>query len=170
MTFTGEARARQKWPLLDPEIQAALFPIPRSSYTFARRVFAHIDASGDCWEWDGATTHGYGVINRGGKGAGTMTAHLAVWQMLVGPIPEGMHYDHLCRNRRCVNPDHAEIVTPEENKRRGYGPAAVNARRKVCDKGHPLDGVRKTSGGMSRYCLTCDRAGQRARYALRKAA
>lgn len=160
----GRRRGIRKWAPLEPWIQAALHPMPGTSDTFARRVFSHIDASGDCWEWDAATTMGYGVINRGGKGAGTMSAHLAVWNLLVGPIPEGMEYDHLCRNHRCVNPDHAEIVTPAENKRRGYSPPALLARQKTCSKGHPFDGRRKRG---ERYCKRCDREGQRTRYARR---
>jgi len=149
------------WPLLDPEIEACLLPVADTSPTFARRVFSYIDASGDCWEWTGTPrNNGYGAINRGSNDAGDILAHRAVWELLVGPIPDGMHYDHLCRNRSCVNPDHGEIVTPEENKRRGYSPAALNSRREVCDTGHPLDG-KKARGG--RYCKTCNRDGERRR-------
>src|SRR5690242_8305886 len=116
-------------------------PVPGTSATFAARVFRYIDASGDCWEWTGATNKGYGVIGRGGRGMGLAQAHRAVWELLVGPIAEGMEWDHLCRNHACCNPDHGEIVTPEENKRRGFGPGVLNAKRTVCDSGHPLDGT-----------------------------
>ena len=161
------ARRREgtrKWPLPDPAITVGLFQVPGTSRTFARRVFAHVDASGDCWEWRGAKTNGYGVINRGGKGAGNEQAHRAVWLLLVGPIPEGMHYDHLCRNRSCVNPDHGEIVTPEENKRRGFGPAVLCSLRDECEFGHPLDGMRRRGDYTYRYCIACDRDQQRRRY------
>jgi len=154
------------WPPPDPDILVGLLEVPDTSPTFARRVFAHVDASGDCWEWRGAKTYGYGVINRGGKGAGTMAAHRAVWSLLIGPILDGMEYDHLCRNHGCVNPDHGEIVTPAENKRRGFSPPALCGRRKACEFGHPLDGVRGTRGGKrtERYCLTCNRERGRAAY------
>ena len=72
---------------------------------------------GDCWRW---TAHlnptGYGVAalrhNR------TALAHRTVHELLVGPIPEGMTIDHLCRVKSCVNPEHMEIVTRGENTRR----------------------------------------------------
>ena len=38
--------------------------------------------------------------------------------LAVGPIPDGREIDHLCRNHRCVNPDHLEPVTHLENMRR----------------------------------------------------
>ena len=155
----------RKWPLPDPDITTGLFHVPGTSPTFPLRVFAHVDASGDCWEWRGAKTNGYGVINRGGAGAGNEQAHRAVWLLLVGEIPDDLQLDHLCRNRGCVNPDHLEPVTAEENKRRGYSPPALCARRAVCDNGHPLDGRRKRG---ERYCKTCVLDQQRRRYHERK--
>lgn len=134
-------------------------PVPRTSATFAARVFSFVDASGDCWEWTGARDpKGYGVVGRGPRDSGKMQAYCAVWQLLVGPIPEGMQYDHLCRNHSCVNPDHGEIVTLEENLRRGYGLSALCSKRSTCGKGHPLDGTKKgRNGRLHRYCLTCAR-------------
>lgn len=157
---------------LDPEVAALLLPVPRTSATFAERVFSYIDFSGDCWEWTGTKDDGYGVIGRGGRGTGTMPAHCAVWSLLVGAIPDGMHYDHLCRNHGCVFPGHGEIVTPEENKRRGYGIAVLYAKRTVCNFGHPLDGRRRDSksGKIIRYCKTCAREKSLKRYYDLKAA
>lgn len=142
--------------------------IPRASGTFAERVFTNVDASGDCWEWTGTLDDaGYGILGRGRRGSGNIPAHCAVYQLLVGPIPDGMHYDHLCRNHACVNPDHGEIVTPEENKRRGYGIARLHAQRTHCGKGHPLDGMTggRGSARKHRYCKTCKREDTRARRA-----
>jgi hypothetical protein len=141
--------------------------VPGASSTFPERVFSKIDIA-DCWEWTGATDRkGYGVIGKGRRGAGNMPAHCAVWSLLVGPIPSGMHFDHLCRNHSCVNPDHGEIVTPEENKRRGYGIGVLYAKRDSCKYGHPLDGVLGGRGGKEtcRYCKTCarERAAERHR-------
>jgi hypothetical protein len=156
---------------LDPEIAALLLPVPGTSPSFAERVFTYVDASGDCWEWTGTKDDGgYGVIGRGGRGSGNMPAHCAVWLLLVGPIPEGMQYDHLCRNHGCVFPGgHGEIVTPEENKRRGFSPPVLYSLRETCESGHPLDGRLGGRGGKARhrYCKTCARDRQAAVNALK---
>ena len=144
---------------LDPEIAALLLPVPGTSESFAERVFTYVDATGDCWEWTGAKQQGYGAIGKGGRGTGVMGAHCAVWSLLVGPIPEGMQYDHLCRNHGCCNPDHGEIVPPEINKARGFSPAVLYSKRETCEFGHPLDGRLGGRGGKvtCRYCKTCAR-------------
>jgi len=46
-------------------------------------------------------------------------AHRAFYERYRGPIPDGLHLDHLCRNPPCVNPDHLEPVSNAENLRRG---------------------------------------------------
>lgn len=72
---------------------------------------------GDCWEWTGSLTQaGYGHMSVDGKLDYT---HRIVWELLVGPIPEGLVIDHLCRNRACCNPDHLEPVEQAVNVRRG---------------------------------------------------
>jgi hypothetical protein len=71
----------------------------------------------DCWEFQGAIdTYGYGVVQLRQKKTGK--AHRAVYEAMVGPIPEGLTIDHLCRTTSCVNPDLMEPVTAEENSRR----------------------------------------------------
>ena len=151
--------------VLPPGIADLLLSVPNTSPSFPARVFSCVDSSGDCWEWTGTLDDaGYGVIGRGARGAGNMLAHRAVWELLVGPIPPGMQRDHLCRNHACVTPDHGEIVTPAENKRRGYSMAVLYAKRADCNYGHPLDGVTRTAGGTLRYCKTCAREKSRARY------
>lgn len=153
------------WPPLDPEFQALLLPVPGTNHTFARRVFAYVDACGDCWEWTGTLRDdGYGTIGKGGRSSGPMVAHRAVWLLLVGAIADGMVFDHLCRNRSCVNPDHGEIVPPGENTKRGYGASHRFGKRKNCDYGHPLDGIRGQRNKTYRYCKTCRREKEAARY------
>jgi hypothetical protein len=64
-----------------------------------------------------------------------------VRELLVGPVPDGLVLDHLCRRKHCVNPDHTEPVTQAENIRRSpTTPAARNARMRLCKYGHPLRG------------------------------
>lgn len=75
-----------------------------------------------CWVWTGAVcpTTGYGTV-------GTSSAHQRSWELLVGPVPDGLVLDHLCRVRHCVNPDHLEPVTQRENVRRGIAARAMEA-------------------------------------------
>ena len=69
-----------------------------------------------CVEFTGAiSSTGYGHVLRDGKMVGV---HRAAYELLVGPIPDGLHIDHLCYNRPCVNPTHLEPVTMQENLRR----------------------------------------------------
>jgi hypothetical protein len=102
------------------------------------RIAAKIKAEGDCWQWTGAYAgKGYGGTWLNGR---HYRAHRAVWELLVGPISEGMTLDHLCRNRRCVNPAHLEPVAMRENIMRGEGVGARNARKTHCPLGHPYEG------------------------------
>ena len=81
-----------------------------------QRVLSKVarDANG-CWLWTGALLDGYGIVKVGG---GVRRAHRVVFEFERGPIPDGLELDHLCRVRRCVNPDHLEPVTKAENIRR----------------------------------------------------
>lgn len=112
-----------------------------------------------CWEWTAARQpSGYGVLRVLGK---TVRAHRYVYESTFGPIEEGLELDHLCRNPPCVNPDHLEPVTHEENMRRG---AAYWDRPKpsidasTCPNGHEMTSGNtyvKPSGGAR--CKECGR-------------
>lgn len=81
----------------------------------------------DCWLWTGTMSRtGYGRVSIGGREIG---AHRAVYEALVGPVPDGMQLDHLCRVTQCVNPDHLEPVTIGENIRRGHSARGVTGGR-----------------------------------------
>src|ERR1019366_9702648 len=80
-----------------------------------------------CWEWMGAKREGYGQVWGGSRHLAPsgrysylpISATRYSYERFVGPIPKGLHLDHLCRNRGCVNPEHLEPVTCQENIRRG---------------------------------------------------
>jgi HNH endonuclease len=124
------------------------------------RLWAKIDATGPCWLWTGALdTHGYGHVCRDGR---DLQTHRAVYEILVGPIPPGLTLDHLCRVRRCCNPDHVEVVTRTENLQRSPIALAGRPRQTHCARGHELnaDNIYRNTRG-SRQCKTC--AKERAR-------
>lgn len=85
------------------------------------RVIARTDFTDDCWIWTGGCYgSGYGQISEWrDRKPFKYTIHVYMWELLVNPVPEGLELDHLCRVRRCWNPDHLEPVTHLENVRRG---------------------------------------------------
>jgi hypothetical protein len=104
------------------------------------RFWEKVDRTGDCWVWTAATVRdGYGCIGDGAPSRRVLDAHRLAYQWLKGPIPEGLELDHLCRNRRCVNPDHMEAVTHRENMWRGNAPTVAQAKQTHCKRGHPFD-------------------------------
>lgn len=127
--------------------------------TLDTRFFDKVDASASCWLWKASINGGgYGQFRLDGK---LRKAHRVAWEMLVGPIPEGRHLDHLCRVRNCVNPDHLEPVTQAENIRRG-NVGKHNPVKTHCPQGHEYAGdntYRKPPG--YRECRTCNRERQR---------
>lgn len=115
-----------------------------------------------CWEWTGDVGgHGYGQFWRDG----TARAHRVAYELLMGPIPDGLILDHLCRNTVCVNPDHLEPVTHAENRRRARSKGAH------CKRGHLMDSantVRRPDGKGS-TCRRCTRQAERERRARQRA-
>lgn len=126
-------------------------PIPPLTESQHINFWAKVDPTGFCWNWTASVCKwGYGQfnVNRTGK---KMQAHRIAYTALVGTIPEGLELDHLCRNTSCVNPDHLEPVTREENQARipeqirfgarpkGWLPSWVTSGKNVtgfCKHGH----------------------------------
>lgn len=122
-----------------------------------------VDPTTDCWHWNGHVDRktGYGYAWKNGVG-GHAFAHRQFYMLHVGPVPEGLVLDHLCRNRGCVNPDHLEPVTQRVNTLRGIGPSAQLAAQTHCKRGHELAGANLylTPEGW-RQCRTCRNECQR---------
>lgn len=121
-----------------------------------------INQSG-CWEWQGyRNEEGYGKL---GVDSTVVRAHRWAYEHYKGSIPEQLQLDHLCRVRHCVNPDHLEPVTNQENVIRGEHPWVIIRRSGLCQRGHPQNEentyYRKDRPG-AKQCRICRRelAGQ----------
>jgi hypothetical protein len=100
----------------------------------------------ECVLWQGALDRdGYGKRMVQGK---TVAVHRWAYERANGSIPAGMEIDHLCRNRRCYNPEHLDAVTQRENRRRA-------AWRQSCIHGHVLTAENTLWHGDRRRCRTC---------------
>jgi hypothetical protein len=127
------------------------------------------DALG-CWPWKAAIgPAGYGVIGLGTREEGVEGAHRVAYRLCIGEIPDKLVIDHLCRNRRCVNPSHLELVTQTENKLRGIGACAVNAVKTHCKNGHAFSLENTVLEKKGRKCRTCRAAVNRATNERRRA-
>lgn len=121
--------------------------------TSEERFWPNVQPTGFCWLWTaGQNGAGYGSFSFEGRDS---LAHRVAYELLVGPIPEGLVLDHLCRITLCVNPDHLDPVTQAVNMERGRVRAAKRAITH-CPSGHEYAGrnlYTPPAGG--RYCRTC---------------
>ena len=122
-----------------------------------RRLFAKFLVGDGCWTWTASkATKGYGHIKWEGR---LQPAHRVVYRVFIGPIPEGLTLDHLCRNRACVNPAHLEPVTIVEN-------IARRPFKTHCKRGHAFDEENTYHFGPDKKWRLC-RACVRLKYAER---
>jgi hypothetical protein len=140
------------------------------------RFWRHVDKRGadECWPWlSTKSDDGYGKF-RAVAGQPKVMAHRYAYELLVGPIPEGLQIDHVrargCIRKDCVNPAHLEPVTALVNNHRSDNLTAVNAAKQTCPRGHAYDRryVRK-DGRRERVCSTCQLEAQRRHYARARA-
>ncbi len=116
-----------------------------------------LDKETGCWNWRGATAHGYGSI----WSAVTRRdeeAHRVSYELYRGPIPAGLHLDHMFRcGRQCINPWHLEAVTQAENNRRSDRMVRLQRAKTHCPKGHPYDEANTywLKNPRRRDCRTC---------------
>lgn len=70
-------------------------------------------SSTGCWLWKASCTDGYGRVSINGK---MLKAHRVSWYIAGYTIPNRLIIRHKCRSRHCVNPDHLETGTRQENE------------------------------------------------------
>ena len=128
--------------------------------TTPERFWTKVEFTDTCWLWTGAKTNkGYGnfAVESERKWVG---AHRYAYEFCVGPIPGGLHIDHLCRVPLCVLPEHLEPVTVRENLRRGINGILTTH----CPQGHAYDEANtrwRKHRTASRACRACDRGKKR---------
>ncbi len=140
------------------EAEGLAFPLSGNEKLIESRFWAQVTPTGFCWEWDGRkqkkTGHGRYQVSR----EKSVAAHRHSYETLVGPIPDGLTLDHLCRNPPCVNPDHLDPVTNAVNVLRGFGITAMQKRQTHCKHNHEFtaENTYTTKRGI-RQCRECHR-------------
>lgn len=143
------------------------------------RILRHIAIQPNgCWWWMngfGQVPAGYGLITIDGA---QLRAHRVVYEIYIGPIPDGLVLDHTCHDpktcdggktcphRRCVNPAHLEPITREENVRRGCGPQSWYEQRRSmthCKRGHEYTPETMKVYDGCRQCFLCQNERRRQR-------
>ncbi len=121
----------------------------QSKLTPEQRFWNKVDPcrTDGCAIWMARIHDGYGRFYLNGK---EIQAH----HFLVGEAPAGLEWDHLCRVRSCVWPEHLEAVTRSVNRLRGYQP---NKAKTHCPRGHAYDEANTQFYKSGRNCRECDR-------------
>lgn len=144
-----------------------MIPLFKVDSSLFLKICERIDITDEgCWEWSaGRSKDGYGLVWWEGK---MHLVHRILYEGLVGPIPDGLELDHLCRNHACANPDHLQPVTHQVNCARGEVGLSTGRRNRAkthCPKGHEYIGENLyINPAGQRQCRTCMRERDRRRY------
>jgi hypothetical protein len=132
-----------------PLIDLRTIQHPPLAERFVSKVKEPFDAHNDCWLWTGVTDRkGYGKIYAHGK---MQKAHRISYELFNGLIPREYDIDHLCKNRKCVNPSHLQTLARQEHYGQGH------REQTHCLKGHPFDEVNTYYSSGHRWCRICRR-------------
>lgn len=150
----------------------SIFPLRPSEF---RRLALHIEEHPNgCWLWTASTcAGGYGRVYLRNA---VWQVHKMVYEIFVGPVPEGYVLHHRCKNKRCCNPAHLKLVTQGENLELDgvlVTRTPPNPLRTWCKNGHELtdDNVRwrTVHGKRWRVCRLCEAATRARRNERRRA-
>jgi hypothetical protein len=126
---------------------------------------------GNCHVFRGAKKIGYGQVRFLGK---IIPVHRYIWELEIGPIPEGLVIDHICRNRACCNTDHLRVVTRSVNSSENiFGTGwQINLAKTHCPQKHEyteenMGKIVDKNGAVHRYCRLCKKKQSDANYRLR---
>lgn len=128
--------------------------------SYVENFWSKVEKTDSCWNWIGSISKsGYGKFTLNQKPS---YAHRASYELIKGKIPDGLQIDHLCRNRKCVNPEHLEVVTQQENKKRGLAGFITGLKQRAkthCPQGHEYSKENtyfsKHKKGNKRHCRIC---------------
>lgn len=154
---------RSKFPD-SPPFAALVVPADAPNFALADRILRNSFLTDrGCWQWAGSiqAESGYGYIRL--SPTKRSRVHRVAYESIVGPIPDGLQLDHLCRNRACLNPAHLEPVTSRVNTLRGMTVTAANAAKTHCINGHeftPANTYVNPRRG-NRSCRACSAASAR---------
>lgn len=135
------------------------------------RFWPKVHKTDTCWLWIGRTNRGYGIFDVGSTPMHGVMAHRFAYELLVGPISDGLTIDHVkangCTSTACVKaiadeygPAHLEPVTMRENLMRGTGWPAKKVAQTHCYRGHEFTEANTMyvpSRPTSRRCRQCKR-------------
>jgi len=111
-----------------------------------------------CWNWTGHIIRkGYGYFHFDNKNG---LAHRFAYKYWKGEIPKGLEIDHLCNNKKCVNPTHLEAVSHAENMRRAILPKGIyssEGKKTHCPSGHEYNEKNTRIYRNIRYCIVCSK-------------
>ena len=130
------------------------------------RFWSKVNKTATCWLWTSTMfSAGYGCFSTRREGRHmALGAHRVCYLLTVGKIPEHLVVDHICRVRRCVNPQHLRLITSGQNVLIGISPSAINARKTHCNRGHgftPENTYHRPN--RVRECIACRNEAQRIR-------